>query len=371
MMIMKSENPQAQALLHECRDLMTRRMRSSVSRMIHHVEDTLFELAAQERGTNKATEYIDAIREMRLKKQEIQVRFENRFIALFENDLQRFSPGRNYAIEGLHIEDNHWPDTTDSEKQALGNAAGVIRDECRTVLAELDKKVGVLLDNVETGDIHNPLQPETVIEAFWESCRDIRAGTEIRLLLVQLFEKYVTAELRELYGELDLYLNGQDYYINKEKNRMQTVHHHPDPSEETQIKERKSVMRRYWVNEKLEQKLRGKDIPDFIEGFLREHWLILLERIYKKHGEDSTEWTRAMHVVDDLILSVRPTTDFQERRQQIWVLPGLIYHLKAGMQTLPLSLKEQADFLSQLKTHHVKVTYASPVTGSTAGRKYN
>ena len=372
-MMTSSEQPEAQAVLHECRDLMTRRMRSSVSRMISHVENTLFELASKEKGSSKASDYIDAVREMRLKKREIQVRFENRFIALFENDLKRFSPGDNYAIEGLHIEDNHWSNTTDSEKQALGSAVGTIRNECRTVLSALDKKVGVLLDKVEADEIHNPLQPETVIEAFWESCRDIRAGAEVRLLLVQLFERYIGSELHALYDELDLYLTTQDIYIRKEKDitkktaREQVV----DPSEELLMQERKSLMLRYWVSEKLERKLRGKDIPEFIEEFLRGHWLILLERMYKKHGEDSTEWTRAMHVVDDLILSSHPTSDFQERRRQIWVLPGLIYHLKAGMQTLPLSLKEQADFLSQLKSHHVKVTYATPVTNDSSRKKYN
>ena len=371
--MMNNEKPEAQALLHECRDLMTRRMRSSVSRMINQVEDTLFELASKEKESIKASEYIDAVRQVRLKKREIQVRFENRFVSLFENDLKRFTPSRNYAIEGLHIEDDHWTNTSDTEKQALGNVVGAIRNECRTVLSALDKKVGVLLENATPDEIHNPLQPETVIEAFWESCRDIKAGVEIRLLLVQLFEKYIASDFHDLYDELDIYLTAQDVYIKQEKKtRAKGESRQTDESEELLTRERKSLMVRYWVSEKLERKLRGKIIPDFIEEFLRGHWLILLERIYKNHGEDSTEWTRVMHVVDDLILSAQPTSDFQERRRQIWVLPGLIYHLKAGMQTLPLSLKEQADFLSQLKSHHVKVTYATPVTnGISASRKKN
>lgn len=374
MIMMNSERPDAQALLHECRDMMTRHMRSSVSRMISHVEDTLFELASREKGSMKASNYIDAVREVRLKKQEIQVRFENRFIALFENDLKRFAPSRDYAVEGLHIEDDHWLNTSTTERQALGDVVTVIRDECRTVLSALDKKVSLLLNDVGTDEIHNPLQPESVIEAFWESCRDIKAGTEIRLLLVQLLERHIASELHVLYDELDLYLTTQDAYLKTVKDITEKNAEVPaGESEEVSKRERRSLMVRYWVSEKLERKLRGKNIPDFIEDFLRGHWLILLERIYKKHGEDSTEWTRAMHVVDDLILSSHPTMDFQERRRQIWVLPGLIYHLKAGMQSLPLSLKEQADFLSQLKSHHVKVTYAAPATGGTyaSSKKYN
>ena len=354
--------------------MMTRHMRSSVSRMIRHVEDTLFELAFKEQGTVKTSSYIDVVREVRLKKQEIHVRFENRFIALFENDLRRFAHSRDYAVEGLHIEDDHWLNTSDSEKQALGDVVSVIRNECRTVLSELDKKVSMLLDDVDADEIHNPLQPESVIEAFWESCRDIKANSEIRLLLVKLLERHIASELHTLYDEVDLYLTTQDVYLKKlgdiaNKDAGIIL----EQSEGDSRRERRSLMVRYWVSEKLERKLRGKDIPDFIEEFLRGHWLILLERLYKKHGEESTEWTRAMHVVDDLILSSLPTTDFQERRRQIWVLPGLIYHLKAGMQSLPLALKEQADFLSQLKSHHVKVTYATPVTNETAanGNKYN
>ena len=55
-------------LLDECRALMTNRMRSSMSRMMGHVEEVLFEMATVDSKTADTSHYIEAIREIRMKK---------------------------------------------------------------------------------------------------------------------------------------------------------------------------------------------------------------------------------------------------------------------------------------------------------------
>lgn len=66
-----------------------------------------------------------------------------------------------------------------------------------------------LLETVTVNRLDNPMQPEMVFEAFWESYRDIKIKPEIRLLLVELFKKYVALELKYLYEDLNSYLAGQ------------------------------------------------------------------------------------------------------------------------------------------------------------------
>jgi hypothetical protein len=82
-----------------------------------------------------------------------------------------------------------------------------VREECRAALSSLDKQFSILLDDMDDLDeVENPVQPEVILEAFWESCRDVDAEPDIRVLLVQLFEQHVVAELQSMYEEVGSYL---------------------------------------------------------------------------------------------------------------------------------------------------------------------
>jgi len=186
-----------QRLLQGCRRLMANRMRSSMQAMLKDAEEKLLDIVLYREGVGRAPRYIDAIREMRLKKDEIQVRFENRFTTLFEQQAAHLPEGGLYAIDFS----GH---TLTPEKAAIAHAAGRARAECRTALSNLDKQFSAMLEDPEETD--NPVQPEVILEAFWESCRDVGAGAEIRMLLVELFERYIVSGLPSLYEDISLYL---------------------------------------------------------------------------------------------------------------------------------------------------------------------
>lgn len=173
-------------------------MRTSMQEMLKDAEEKLLDIVLYREGVGHAPRYIDAIREMRLKKDEIQVRFENRFIALFDQQAAHLPESEPYDI-------NFSGQTATPEKAAIAHAAGRARTECRAALANLDKQFSAMLENnVEETD--NPVQPEVILEAFWESCRDVGAGADIRILLVDLFERYIVSGLPSLYHDVSLYL---------------------------------------------------------------------------------------------------------------------------------------------------------------------
>lgn len=189
-------------VLDDCRRMMANRLRASMNAMLKNAEDTLFDMVLYKEGVGRAPRYINAIRDVRLKKGEIQLRFENRFAALFEQQLR-------------HMEDPAFPavdfssTTTTPEKAALGHAAGRVKQECGTALLNLDRHFCALLeedDEPDPDDLDNPVQPEVILEAFWESCRDVDAQPDVRVLLVQLFEQYIAAELQSMYEEVETYL---------------------------------------------------------------------------------------------------------------------------------------------------------------------
>jgi hypothetical protein len=117
-----------------------------------------------------------------------------------------------------------------------------------------------------------------------------------------------------------------------------------------------------WVANRIKETIADMPVPEFVSTFLFTVWNLVLERNYGKKGEASQEWAKSMQVVEDMVVCARLTDDKDKRRQQIWMLPGLIYRLKTGMKSVGVPLKQQADFLSELKAHHARITDSSMVT---------
>jgi hypothetical protein len=350
-------------LLEECRELMTNRMRSSMARMMGYVEDVLFEMATVDSSTEEAGHYIEAVREIRMKKREIQVRFENRFMSLYQDSVRQMKSGKSRTqTTGDSVESLIGVVFQDSgDTITIKNTLDKVRKECRQALSILDSHVSTLFEKEKIDKFINPMQPVTVFGAFWESCRDLRAGEDIRFILVDMFERYVVADLHNVYDDLNSLfgfynlnsIGAEDIGI---ENNVKDINSDLlDKDGEINLN-RNSVLVRLWVKDRLEKKLSKHEVPDFIHHFLLESWLLVLEDVYEKFSDKSHEWERAMQVIDELIRCTHLAGDRETRTQQIWMLPGLIYRLKSGMKSISLPLKIQADFISALKAYHAHIT---------------
>ncbi len=341
-----------------------------MARMMGDIEDTLFEMATSGKTADQSSHYIEAVREVRMKKREIQVRFENRFQNLYDHSVREikkgnqdniFAPVQPYTARVVNIMDGG----TDRFEQRVEK----MRAECRSALFELDKHVSELLLNVPVDNFHNPIQPAMVLGAFQEPCGDIQVGTDVRQLLVDMFDKHMGPALQCVYADLNTLF--QSYSTStqsgtkpiKVENAGSSIN--PDKADD-QPSRLPSLLVGNWVIDKILLQLQYRDVPGFIREFLFSTWRLVLERIYEKQGAASPEWSRAMQIVADLIICAQLTGDKDTRRQQIWMLPGLIYRLKTGMETVAIPLKQQADFLSKLKSHHATITESSVITGRTA-----
>ena len=78
----------SKSLLQECRQIMTKRMRSSLTAMLNEVDEHLHRIAETRSDSTTESDCYEAIREIRMKRVEIKTRFERRFINLFDGELQ-------------------------------------------------------------------------------------------------------------------------------------------------------------------------------------------------------------------------------------------------------------------------------------------
>lgn len=306
-------------LLNDCREIMTSRLRASLSIMMGNLENVLFEMAARDQRESDSTYYIDAVRELRLKKREIQVRFENRLSGIYLEIL------RHLAVQSDSDDINEITSVkrgktiSNDEISVLHEPVINIRSECRQALIDLDRHINFMLDDIQIENFINPLQPETIYNAFWDSFDDLQCGKEIKLIMLQLFDRQISTDLISIYDDLNRLL---DFFLQHSDSEIE-IDNDTDESDGFRTFKEKSLycnsfLVGCWVHNTIKQRINDRDLPDFIEAFLMDYWCVLLVDIYEKYSMKSLEWERAIQVVDDLIECSALTDDKASRLQQVW-----------------------------------------------------
>jgi hypothetical protein len=96
--------------------------------------------------------------------------------------------------------------------------------------------------------------------------------------------------------------------------------------------------------------------PTPILTFLLGDWEKWLARLYVEKGEGNPDWNDAVETMNDLIWSLTPKTDREERRKLIELLPRLLKRLDSSINTLGLDQAARDAFFSDLvKCHAVAV----------------
>lgn len=108
------------------------------------------------------------------------------------------------------------------------------------------------------------------------------------------------------------------------------------------------------------------DVPPAISRFLRDHWQRVLRQIWLESGEDSTDWQDGKTVVDQLLWSVQPKVDIEERKRLARELPQMLQKISAGMQRVAVPEAARAEFLDACFALQTAAMRGSAVTGDQA-----
>ncbi len=96
--------------------------------------------------------------------------------------------------------------------------------------------------------------------------------------------------------------------------------------------------------------------PASIRDFLLGHWRNHLADVHAAKGESSPEWNDAVATMNDLLWSLTPKSDKDERRKLIELLPRLLKRLDGGIHAAGLDKTARDAFFSDLvKCHAVAV----------------
>lgn len=93
-------------------------------------------------------------------------------------------------------------------------------------------------------------------------------------------------------------------------------------------------------------------VPQGVQRFLLDHWQQVLKELYLRHGEAHHAYLSALAMMDDLVWSVAPKANSDERKQLVSTLPGLLRAMQAGLDVINLPQEQRSHFFDDLVALH-------------------
>lgn len=85
--------------------------------------------------------------------------------------------------------------------------------------------------------------------------------------------------------------------------------------------------------------------PRVVADFLRDHWTKVLAADWLHGGQRSEQWQQDERVLDDLLWSIQPKSDAEDRRRLGQLVPELLGRIKAGLDRIGVQGEARAPFL--------------------------
>ncbi len=104
--------------------------------------------------------------------------------------------------------------------------------------------------------------------------------------------------------------------------------------------------------------------PPVIRNFIEQTGSQLLQANWLEHGEQSSAWQESLTLIEDLLWTIQPKADSDERKTLARRLPDILKRLRAGMQRVGLSPEAESAFLDACFELQTKALRALPLATS-------
>ena len=203
--------PRAALLLGECHKRVTERLGAILKLLLDKADDNFFELANKADTSQRQQIYFDAMREVRIKRPQM----EREFFASLQGEFERCMgplPTRGQAAPASEIGFELALVGTDDveESLAITNFVESLKVRCKQDLFGFDQRIGHLLSDPQLSNSKNPFGPTALGAALGAIGRHLETNIEARLTLYKLTERATGASLHELYRSLNDLLIRED-----------------------------------------------------------------------------------------------------------------------------------------------------------------
>lgn len=163
-------------------------------------DDLFYELSERASTNNEENLYFEAMRAIRVSKNELEQGFTSGLKENFQLIVERSESEQNASKEGDELS---IVEREDLEVQlAQKNMADRTRDSYKPELYDLVARLNALLKNCEVTQANNPLDPLQLSRAFVRSTMTcLKLDIKTRLIFFKLFEKHFLKQLGHLYAD--------------------------------------------------------------------------------------------------------------------------------------------------------------------------
>jgi len=199
----------SRAILDACQELAVEHLVLAFPTMLDKVDDTLFDRVNQSENAADHSVYFDTMRDMRLKRADINAEFKKRFAELSEDVVKQARAMSNEGSanddpdQGGELKLEMLDETALEESLAVTNMVSKVRSVCHDELFALDKRMALILGQTEIGENENPLGPQIICQAFRDACGVVETSVEVKLIILKLFDRHVIGETEALYEQLN------------------------------------------------------------------------------------------------------------------------------------------------------------------------
>lgn len=195
-------------LTRHCRKLAQKALGEAVSTLFDKVDDALFDMAEKAENTTAQTNLFDGMREVRRKRPLMERLFHEGVTERFN----KFSEGKAVTVGDDKAEESSQDGLSLVEDEALEEGlaisamVGKADNRFARSLYALEQRLSVLVGGSKIESDSNPLSPRAICECFQVTLAEIDAPIQVKLLILKLFDKYVSSALDPLYDEVSLKL---------------------------------------------------------------------------------------------------------------------------------------------------------------------
>ncbi len=174
--------------------------------------------------------------------------------------------------------------------------------------------------------------------------------------LYRKVEELVQRVISQFDDQVDIFSSALEEFLQFEADEKRRVDEATGQSAQLIRQREQAELGRVVAHNEVESHLFDREMPDFIRAFLLDYWERLLALHWAHTGEGGAAWREALATMDDLIWSVSPMRQAEDRKKLVALLPGLLKRLEQGLVALstPREIRDQF-FTGLVKCHAVAV----------------
>lgn len=191
------------------RDKAATLLKGYIQELFASADDALFEMADRATSNNEQNSLFEAMRDLRLKRTNIEHSFLQQLFESFA-ELNQYHIDQPATLEAPSFESLSLVQNDELEESvAIDSMVAKVKRRDEQALQQLTARFNHVLSRKMTED-SNPLSPNVLSANFIKSCNSINFPINIKLIILKLFEKHVINQLDSLYLDINKLLIDAD-----------------------------------------------------------------------------------------------------------------------------------------------------------------